>query len=118
MNINKIILLSPNEGMSLQHLDEFRLSSISASLFQKDQSLDFSRGDVIVIDMNKLKEEGKIKTTKKPSRTYIKPFSRLTRKTVVRVTRACNKFCVNESPGILAFIPPSTFHGIDFCNSL
>jgi hypothetical protein len=62
MTINKIILLSPNEGMSFQHLEEFHRSSIPASLFQKDGGLDFGKGDVIVIDMNKLKEEGKLKT--------------------------------------------------------
>jgi hypothetical protein len=60
--INKIILLSPNEGMSFQHLEEFKLSSIPASLFQKDMGFEFSPEDVIVIDMNKLKEEGKVKT--------------------------------------------------------
>jgi superfamily II DNA or RNA helicase len=63
MNINKTILLSPNEGMSLQHLEEFKQSNLSASLFQKDAySLDFSKDDILVIDMNKLKEEGKVKT--------------------------------------------------------
>jgi hypothetical protein len=61
--INKIILLAPNEGMSMQHLDELKLSSISASLFQKDSGFIPSRNDgVVVIDMNKLKEEGKVKT--------------------------------------------------------
>ena len=63
MKINKTILLSPNEGMSLQHLDEFRLSSIPASLFHKDRyGLEFSQDDILIIDMNKLKEEGKVKT--------------------------------------------------------
>jgi hypothetical protein len=63
MDINKTILLSPNEGMSLPHLEEFRLSNLSASLFQKDRySLGFSIDDILVIDMNKLKEEGKVKT--------------------------------------------------------
>jgi len=63
MKINKTILLSPNEGMSLQHIDEFKLSNIPASLFQKDgYSFDFSKDDILVIDMNKLKEEGKVKT--------------------------------------------------------
>jgi hypothetical protein len=63
MDINKTILLSPNEGMSLQHLDEFRLSNIPARLFQKDgYGFEFSNDDILVIDMNKLKEEGKVKT--------------------------------------------------------
>lgn len=63
LTINKIILLAPNEGMSMQHLDELKQSSISASLFQKDFGIIKSRNDgVVVIDMNKLKEEGKVKT--------------------------------------------------------
>ena len=63
IEINKIIVLSPNEGMSNQHLDELKLSSISAQLFSKDLSAFSSAKDnVIVIDMNKLKEEGKVKT--------------------------------------------------------
>jgi hypothetical protein len=63
IDINKTILLSPNEGMSLQHIDEFRLSNIPASLFQKDgYGFDFGKDDILVIDMNKLKEEGKVKT--------------------------------------------------------
>ena len=61
--INKIIVLSPNEGMSLQHLEELKLSSIPAQMFSKDLTgFATSKEDVIVIDMNKLKEEGKVKT--------------------------------------------------------
>lgn len=62
LTINKIILLSPNEGMSTQHLDELSLSSIPASLFQKDLTSSGHPNDVLIIDMNKLKEEGKVKT--------------------------------------------------------
>lgn len=63
MEINKIIVLAPNEGMSNQHLEELALSSIKADLFMKDMGfLTQSRDTVIVIDMNKLKEEGKKKT--------------------------------------------------------
>lgn len=60
--INKIIVLAPNEMMALQHLDELKLSSIAADLFRKDDVLSVRNADVIVIDMNKLKEEGKVKT--------------------------------------------------------
>jgi hypothetical protein len=60
--INKIIVLAPNEGMSLQHLEELKLSSIAVALFQKDKGLLGQREDVLIIDMNKLKEEGKVKT--------------------------------------------------------
>lgn len=62
LSINKIIVLSPNEGMSIQHLEELKLSSISATLFQKDIGFTTQREDVVIIDMNKLKEEGKVKT--------------------------------------------------------
>ena len=62
LSINKIIVLAPNEGMSKQHLEELALSSIPATMFEKDRGFATRRDDVIVIDMNKLKEEGKVKT--------------------------------------------------------
>lgn len=58
--INKVIVLAPNEGMSNQHLDELHLSGIDAKLFEKGMGGDAA--DVLIIDMNKLKEEGKVKT--------------------------------------------------------
>ena len=62
LEINNIIVLAPNENMALQHLDELKLSNISAGLFNKDDLLYNSDSDVLVIDMNKLREEGKAKT--------------------------------------------------------
>ena len=62
LSINKVIVLAPNEGMSHQHLDELALSSIPAAMFEKDRGFVKQQDDVIVIDMNKLKEEGKVKT--------------------------------------------------------
>ena len=62
LSINKVIVLAPNEGMSKQHLEELALSSIPAAMFEKDRGFTTRRDDVIVIDMNKLKEEGKVKT--------------------------------------------------------
>lgn len=62
LSINKVIVLAPNEGMSKQHLEELSLSSIPAVIFEKDRGFATRRDDVIVIDMNKLKEEGKVKT--------------------------------------------------------
>ena len=62
--INKIIVLSPNEGMSKQHLNELTLSGIKATIFNKDGG-GMSSGQnegIAIIDMNKLKEEGKVKT--------------------------------------------------------
>lgn len=62
LSINKIIVLAPNENMSRQHLDELSRSSIPAAMFEKDHGFVKQQDDVIVIDMNKLKEEGKVKT--------------------------------------------------------
>lgn len=62
LSINKVIVLAPNEGMALQHLDELSLSSIKASMFEKERGFVSKNEKVIVIDMNKLKEEGKVKT--------------------------------------------------------
>lgn len=63
LEINKIIVLAPNEGLSNQHLAELTLSSIPAAIFQKDITAYMQRKtDVVIIDMNKLKEEGKVKT--------------------------------------------------------
>lgn len=61
VEINKIILLAPNEGMANQHLEELRLSNISAEAFVKG-GFGTTETVVSVIDMNKLKEEGKEKT--------------------------------------------------------
>lgn len=62
LNINKIIVLTPNEGLSRQHLDELKQSSISAAIFQKDGGTAPQSEDVLIIDINKLEEEGKVKT--------------------------------------------------------
>ena len=63
IGINKIILLAPNEGMSRQHLEELTLSDINANIFNKsDGGVATQNSDVMIIDMNKLKEEGKVKT--------------------------------------------------------
>lgn len=61
---NRVVVLTPNEGLTRQHLDEFRQSDIAAAAFDKNLSASsFLSGQVIdVIDMNKLKEEGKKKT--------------------------------------------------------
>ena len=59
LTLNKIILLTPNEGLSNQHLAEFALSGISAGLFTKGFG---ENGLVTIIDINKLEEQGKVKT--------------------------------------------------------
>ncbi len=54
---DRIILLTPNEGLSEQHLDEFRESGISAQLFDKNETSGMYRGWVDVIDVNKLADD-------------------------------------------------------------
>lgn len=63
-DLNRIVLLTPREGLSHQHLEEFKDSGMPAAAFDKDRSVGgFLSGKIIdVIDMHKLKEEGKQKT--------------------------------------------------------
>ncbi len=58
--INRYIVLTPNEGLSNQHAEEMELSNIPYELFHNDFL--YNEDAVIIIDINKLKEEGKIKT--------------------------------------------------------
>jgi hypothetical protein len=63
--LNKIILLTPKEGLSIQHLKEFSDSGIDAELFDKDGSgvgALFSGQTVEIIDVNKLAGDSKEKT--------------------------------------------------------
>jgi Type III restriction enzyme, res subunit len=55
--LNRIILLTPNEGLSAQHLAELDASGIPARLFQKDAGKVFGAEMVEVIDIHKLAEE-------------------------------------------------------------
>lgn len=53
---DKIILLTPNEGLSRQHLDELHLSGFGfAQFFNKAQSP--ARGTIEIIDINKLGDD-------------------------------------------------------------
>ncbi|NOT00665.1 MAG: DEAD/DEAH box helicase family protein [Phycisphaerales bacterium] len=54
--LNRVILLTPNEGLSRQHLVEFHQSGIDAELFSKDGRGLFSGRTVEIIDIHKLKE--------------------------------------------------------------
>ena len=63
--LNKIILLTPKEGLSRQHLAEFALSGMDAELFDKDgggQRTMFAGQVVEIIDVSKLADESKEKT--------------------------------------------------------
>lgn len=55
--LNRVILLTPNSGLSAQHLAEFDASGILARLFQKDAGALFGAEMVEVIDIHKLAEE-------------------------------------------------------------
>jgi len=61
--LNRTILLTPNEGLSYQHLEEFKLSGITAELFRKDNSSGLFMGwSVEIIDIHKLKDDSGDKT--------------------------------------------------------
>ncbi len=60
--LNRIILLTPNDGLSRQHLAEFELSGIQAELFQKEGRSLFTGKAVEIIDIHKLREESGDKT--------------------------------------------------------
>jgi hypothetical protein len=55
--LNRIILLTPNEGLSQQHLREFEAAGIVAELFRKEGRGLFSGNSVEIIEVTKLKDE-------------------------------------------------------------
>jgi len=55
--VNRVILLTPNEGLSHQHLEEFRLSGIEAEIFSKEGRGLFTGRAVEVLDIHKLRDE-------------------------------------------------------------
>ncbi len=59
---SKILLITPNEPLSRQHLQEFHLSGIPANIFTKNQSGMFSGREVEIIEVSKLSEDSKEKT--------------------------------------------------------
>lgn len=59
---DRVLLVTPNEALSRQHVDELSLSGIAAGLFEKDRSDLFSRHTVDVVDIHKLREESGDKT--------------------------------------------------------
>ncbi|AYA04285.1 type III restriction endonuclease subunit R [Acinetobacter sp. WCHAc010034] len=59
----QIILLTPNEGLSQQHLKEFRDSGLHATFFDKQKSFSgLYRNEIQIIDINKLAEKDGDKT--------------------------------------------------------
>lgn len=61
-DLNRIILLTPNEGLSRQHRDEFLLSDMFADLFDKDAGGLFRGRNIEIIDIHKLRESTGEKT--------------------------------------------------------
>jgi hypothetical protein len=55
--LNRIILLTPNEGLSQQHLREFEVAGLAAELFQKDGQGLFAGQKIEILDIHKLKDE-------------------------------------------------------------
>ncbi len=61
--LNRILILTPNEGLSSQHLQELYLSNFSAELFSKQGNGGFFTGkNIEVIDINKLADADGDKT--------------------------------------------------------
>ena len=55
--LNRIILLTPNEGLSQQHLREFEAAGIDAELFNKDGRGLFSGQAVEILEVTRLRDE-------------------------------------------------------------
>ena len=62
MKINKTVLITPNEGLSNQHLEEFRASNIEAEIFSKDSKGLFESNSIEIIEITKLGSENGDKT--------------------------------------------------------
>jgi len=60
--LNRIIVLTPNEGLSKQHLKEFAQSGMEAELFDKTSGTLFSGQKIEIIDIHKLEETSGNKT--------------------------------------------------------
>ncbi|MCO6435004.1 DEAD/DEAH box helicase family protein [Nitrosomonas nitrosa] len=60
--LNRIILLTPNEGLSRQHKEEFELSGIEAEFYDRQGGTLFTGRGVDIIDIHKLRETSGEKT--------------------------------------------------------
>lgn len=61
-DLNRIILLTPNEGLSQQHIREFELSRIETEIFSKEGGGLFSGQVVEILEVTKLREDTGEKT--------------------------------------------------------
>jgi len=55
--LNRVLLLTPNEGLSQQHLREFEAAGIDAELFSKDGRGLFTGRAVEILEVTKLRED-------------------------------------------------------------
>jgi hypothetical protein len=62
IKINKTVLITPNKGLSNQHLEEFQASNIEAEIFSKDSNGLFQSNAIEIIEITKLGEENGDKT--------------------------------------------------------
>ncbi|MGU8248807.1 DEAD/DEAH box helicase family protein [Clostridium perfringens] len=61
--LNKIIILTPNEGLAKQHLEELKKSNIKSNIFTDDINLfNLDNKNVSVIDLHKIKRQKGDKT--------------------------------------------------------
>lgn len=60
--VDRVILLTPNEGLSHQHREELGLSGIDAELFSKEGRGLFAGNAVTILDIHKLRDETGEKT--------------------------------------------------------
>lgn len=58
---NKVLLITPNEGLSKQHLEEFQLSDINSNIFTKNTNI-YSGQEVEILEITKLAENSGDKT--------------------------------------------------------
>lgn len=61
-DFNKVILITPNEGLSNQHLKEFKESNLDSNLFTKSAGNMYSGFEIEVLEITKLAEESGDKT--------------------------------------------------------
>jgi hypothetical protein len=62
IKINKTILITPNVGLSNQHLAEFKASNIDAEIFSKGGAMSLQNDAVEIIEITKIGDKNKDKT--------------------------------------------------------
>ena len=55
--LNRILLLTPNEGLSKQHFEEFRKANIDAELFDKGAPGLYGRKPIEILEVTRLRDE-------------------------------------------------------------